>query len=241
MKRILITDDSSIMRRNLNTILTSAGYEVVAEAANGEEALRAYRKFNPDLVTMDITMPIMDGLETVKRMVKEAPDARIIVISAFDQRSMLFEAMENGAKQYLIKPITPDKLLAMVALTLSEPTAEISGSNKEESFEKSPTTAGPYFTVENKDGRFLITLESSTYEGPYTDLQTAIQGLMFVKPLDIVFRFGQANSCHPSLADTLDALIASIRQAGGQASVTAGQEKLAAILRRAISAPIEAE
>lgn len=239
MKRILITDDSSIMRRNLHTILTEAGYEVIAQASNGEEALQAYRKFHPDLITMDITMPIMDGLETVKRIISEAPNAKIIVISAFDQRSMLFEAMENGAKQYLIKPITADKLLAVVKQMFLEDTL-VTTAHISEDLEVSPE-AGPFFTVENEDGRFFITLKDPIRQGPYTDLQTALQGLLFVKPLSVSFRFSQATDCHPMLVETIEALIVSIRQAGGQVSVTAGQEQLAATLRRALSAPIETE
>ncbi len=120
MARILIVDDSIIMRRNLNTILTQAGHSIIAEATNGKEAFIEYQKQMPDLVTMDITMPIMNGIEAVKNILNKFPEAKIIMISALDQRNMVFEALENGAKHYIIKPINPDNVLAVVNTVLEE-------------------------------------------------------------------------------------------------------------------------
>ncbi|WP_276352098.1 response regulator [Cohnella caldifontis] len=240
MKRILVTDDSPIMRRNLNAILTQAGYAVAAEAANGEEALAAYRRHRPDLVTMDITMPVMDGLEAVKRIVREDPGARILVISAFDQRSMLFEAMENGAKQYLIKPITADKLLAAVGRILGE-AAEAPSGRSTGTGETSVSASVEYFRVDNRNGQFSVRLLDPMRPGPYPELQAAVQGLLFVKPLDLAFRFGDAERCRPELGSALESLIRAIRGAGGQVSVSARQEPLADALRGALSVPISAE
>jgi two-component system chemotaxis response regulator CheY len=120
MTTVLIVDDSPIMRRNLRSILTQAGCQVIAEAGNGEEGFQAYEKHQPDLVTMDITMPIMNGIHAVKKIVSAYPEARIIVISAFDQRNMVFEAMESGARNYIIKPITAEKLLQKLDQVLQE-------------------------------------------------------------------------------------------------------------------------
>lgn len=252
LKRILITDDSPIMRRNLNAILSKAGYEIAAEAANGEEAVHAYRKHRPDLVTMDITMPVMDGLETVKRLMKEDPDARIIVISAFDQRNMLFQAMENGAKTYLIKPITADKLLAAVRQQLEPLSREDAGAanatgsagERRVDGQNTSSTASanePSFAVDNRGGQFAIRLTDPLRPGPYTELQTAVQGLLFVKPINIVFQFGDAGSCHPELASALETLIGTIRGAGGSVAVSANRETLAASLRGVLSVPIGTE
>jgi two-component system chemotaxis response regulator CheY len=120
MTTVLIVDDSPIMRRNLRSILTQAGCQVIAEAGNGEEGYQAYEKHQPDLVTMDITMPIMNGIQAVKKIVSAYPEARIIVISAFDQRNMVFEAMESGARNYIIKPITAEKLLQKLDQVLQD-------------------------------------------------------------------------------------------------------------------------
>ncbi len=115
MKKILIVDDATLMRRNLTTILTQDGrYEIAGEARNGKEAVQKYRELQPDLVTMDITMPIMDGIEAVRLIREEFPNANVIMISALSQKRMVLQALEYGAKNYIIKPITKNKVIAAV-------------------------------------------------------------------------------------------------------------------------------
>ncbi len=119
MARILIVDDSMIMRRNLKTILTEAGHTIVGEATNGKEAFAAYATHMPDLVTMDINMPVMNGIESVKRIIEIFPEARIVMISALEQRHMVFEALKSGAKHYIVKPIVEDKVVEVITQVLS--------------------------------------------------------------------------------------------------------------------------
>ncbi len=126
--RILIVDDSMIMRRNLKTILIQAGHSIIAEASNGKEAFIEYEKHMPDLVTMDITMPIMNGIEAVKKIINKFPEAKIVMISALDQRNMVFEALENGAKHYVIKPIAPENVLAVLDSVLGEAKVKEAGN-----------------------------------------------------------------------------------------------------------------
>jgi two-component system chemotaxis response regulator CheY len=114
MANILIVDDSSIMRRNLRTILAQGKHTVVGEATNGQEAVVEYEKSKPDLVTMDITMPVMDGIEAVKKIIEKFPEARIVMVSALDQKKMVFEALQNGARHYIVKPITAQKVLNVI-------------------------------------------------------------------------------------------------------------------------------
>ncbi|WML49178.1 response regulator [Neobacillus sp. PS3-34] len=104
MARILIVDDAKFMRMTLTNILNKAEHEVIGEAENGNEAIRLYREFKPDLVTMDITMPEMSGLEAVKEIKREDPDAKIIMCSAMGQQKMVVEAIEAGAKDFIVKP-----------------------------------------------------------------------------------------------------------------------------------------
>lgn len=92
------------MRMTLTNILNKAEHEVIGEAENGNEAIRLYREFKPDLVTMDITMPEMSGLEAVKEIKREDPDAKIIMCSAMGQQKMVVEAIEAGAKDFIVKP-----------------------------------------------------------------------------------------------------------------------------------------
>ena len=111
MAKILIVDDSKIVRRNLKTILSKAGHEIIAEAENGMQAYHEYEKYKPDLVTMDITMPLLDGVRAVKKIMTSHPEARIIMVSAIDQKNMVIAAIQNGAKHYILKPFDPDKVI----------------------------------------------------------------------------------------------------------------------------------
>src|SRR6056297_3033789 len=106
--KILIADDSILMRRNLKSILKQLGYNVIAEATNGQEAVELYKRLKPDVMTMDISMPVMDGIEAVNQIVQLYPDANIIMISALNQKEMVFKAIERGAKYYIIKPFKID-------------------------------------------------------------------------------------------------------------------------------------
>ncbi|MEJ5229029.1 chemotaxis protein CheY [Pseudothermotoga sp. U03pept] len=103
-KRVLIVDDAAFMRMLLKDIITKAGYEVVGEAANGVEAVEKYKELKPDVVTMDITMPEMNGIEAIKKIREFAPDAKIIVCSAMGQQAMVIEAIQAGAKDFIVKP-----------------------------------------------------------------------------------------------------------------------------------------
>jgi two-component system chemotaxis response regulator CheY len=113
-KRILITDDALFMRVTLKNILTKNGYEIAGEASNGRESIEMYRNVQPDLVTMDITMPEMDGISAVKGIRQIDPDAKIIMCSAMGQKNMVMEAVAAGAKDFIIKPFQPEKVLESV-------------------------------------------------------------------------------------------------------------------------------
>lgn len=113
-KKVLIVDDAMFMRKLLNDILSKAGYEVVAEAGNGEEAFNKYKEHSPDLVTMDITMPEVSGIEGVKLIKEKYPDAKILMCSAMGQESMVIESVKAGAKGFLVKPFVEEKVIAEV-------------------------------------------------------------------------------------------------------------------------------
>lgn len=109
--KVLITDDSIVMRKMINEILNENGFEIVGEAKDGGEAYDLYKELKPDLVTMDIVMPREDGIETLKRIMEFDPKARIIIVSGLHQKALLFEAMETGAKDYVIKPFDKEELV----------------------------------------------------------------------------------------------------------------------------------
>ncbi|MGE5449994.1 MAG: response regulator [Methanomassiliicoccales archaeon] len=120
MANILVVDDSTVMRRGLSLILTKAGHTVVGQATNGEQAFLLYSRIKPDLVTMDITMPTMDGIDAMKSILKNFPDAKIVVISSLDQKKTILEAVELGAKHYIVKPFKDAKVLTIINEVLQE-------------------------------------------------------------------------------------------------------------------------
>jgi two-component system chemotaxis response regulator CheY len=110
-KRVLITDDAAFMREMLREILTDGGYEVVAEAADGDETLALFREHRPDVITLDIVMPGKSGLDVLREITALDPSACIVMCSALGQEALVMEALEAGAKEYIIKPFKPDQVL----------------------------------------------------------------------------------------------------------------------------------
>ena len=116
--RVLVVDDAAFMRHMLKQILVGMGCEIVAEAADGEEGVAAYQTHQPDLVTMDLVMPKMGGLEALQRIKQESPDAKVVVISAIDQRQSLMEAVRYGAADYVVKPFDRERVVQAVGRVL---------------------------------------------------------------------------------------------------------------------------
>ncbi len=114
MLNIMVVDDSLIIRKTLSTELEKMGHTVVAQAKSGKEAIELYDKFMPDLVTMDITMPIMSGIEALKEIKKSYKDSKIIMVTSHGEEKLVMDAITSGAKGYILKPITQDKLLESI-------------------------------------------------------------------------------------------------------------------------------
>lgn len=117
MAKILLVDDAAFMRMRCAKLLTAEGYEV-AEAGNGAEAVAKFPEVQPDLVLMDITMPEMDGIAATRAIKGQHPNAVIIMVSALGQQSMVIEAIRAGAKDFVVKPYEPDRILAAVRSAL---------------------------------------------------------------------------------------------------------------------------
>lgn len=117
-KTILITDDAVFMRMMLKSILTNNGYEVCGEASNGKEALDKYKELKPDIVTMDITMPEVDGITGVKLIRDYDPSAKIIMCSAMGQQTMVLEAIRAGAVDFVVKPFDNSRVLEAIRKVL---------------------------------------------------------------------------------------------------------------------------
>lgn len=114
MKRVLIVDDMAFIRFALRTIFEKNGYEVVGEAKDGAEAVRKYAECAPDIVTMDITMPEMSGIEALKAILANDPKAKIVIVSAMGQESFVKEAIVSGAKYFIVKPFKDDLVMETI-------------------------------------------------------------------------------------------------------------------------------
>ena len=111
---ILVVDDSPIIVKKLSVLLEEAGHKIVQTASTGKEAITAFKACKPDLVTMDITMPEMDGIEATRAIMSEFPDAKILMITSHGQEKMVLDALKAGAKGYVLKPFQPQKVCEVI-------------------------------------------------------------------------------------------------------------------------------
>ncbi|KGX88628.1 response regulator [Pontibacillus marinus] len=112
--KILIVDDAAFMRMMIKDILTKNGFEVVGEAQDGNQAIEKYKELEPDLVTLDITMPEMDGITALKEIKSTNPEAKVIMCSAMGQQAMVIDAIQAGAKDFIVKPFQADRVLEAI-------------------------------------------------------------------------------------------------------------------------------
>jgi len=117
--RVLVADDASFMRQMIQEIIEPEGFEVIGEAADGAEAVEQYQNLKPDLVTMDIVMPKRSGIDAVKGILATDPAARIVMCSALGQETLVMEAIQAGAKDFIVKPFKPDNVIATLGKVLS--------------------------------------------------------------------------------------------------------------------------
>ena len=114
MAKVLIVDDAAFMRISIKNMLTKNGYEVVGEAENGAIGVEMYKELKPDIVTMDITMPEMSGLDALKEINKIDPHAKVVMVSAMGQEAMVREAIVSGAKGFIVKPFKEEGIIAAI-------------------------------------------------------------------------------------------------------------------------------
>ena len=115
MSRILIVDDSRTSRKILRSILEEAGHEIVGEAMDGQDGINKYKDLKPDIVTLDITMPVMDGLEALKNIKADDQSAKVIMVTAAGQQNKMIDAIKMGASEFVTKPFEPDEIVKMVS------------------------------------------------------------------------------------------------------------------------------
>ncbi|MCK5707292.1 MAG: response regulator [Candidatus Aureabacteria bacterium] len=119
-KKILLVDDAPVIRLMLKDILSFHGYTVIGEANNGNEAVKLYKELKPDLVTMDIIMPEKDGIEALRDILISDPNARVVMVTAIDQRESLIKAIRLGAVDYIVKPFEEDRVISAIKKAFGE-------------------------------------------------------------------------------------------------------------------------
>ena len=113
--KVLVVDDALFMRSMIKDILTASGkYVVIGEAANGQEAIQKYQELQPDLITMDIVMPAMDGIEATRQILKVDPRVRVVMCSALGQEPLVIESIAAGARDFIVKPFSPERVLKVL-------------------------------------------------------------------------------------------------------------------------------
>lgn len=115
MANILIIDDSRTSRKVLKTLLETEGHVIVGEAVNGEDGVEKFKELRPDLVTLDITMPVLDGIEALKLIMEEDKDAKIVMVTAAGQKNKMVDAIKYGATEFISKPFEPDQITSIVS------------------------------------------------------------------------------------------------------------------------------
>ena len=118
MANILIIDDSKTSRKVLKNLLQTDGHQIVAEAVNGEDGIKKFVEFKPDVVTMDITMPVMDGIEALRRIREIDSHAKVVMVTAAGQANKMYEAVKYGASEFLAKPFEPEQITEIISRIL---------------------------------------------------------------------------------------------------------------------------
>lgn len=120
MKTVLVVDDAVFMRTTIKRMLEDQSFNVIGEASNGAEAVEMYHKLLPDVVTMDVTMPGMTGIEAVEAIISEDPNAKIVMVTALGQQKLIVDAIERGAKDFVTKPFNPEQIIQVLTNVTDE-------------------------------------------------------------------------------------------------------------------------
>lgn len=220
MASILIVDDSIVMRKNLTAILEQAGHTIVGEASNGRQAVMQYLELQPDIVTMDISMPIMSGVEAVKKIIEQDDNAKIIMISAVNQKKMVFNAINNGAKHYIVKPIDEKKVINIINEVIHD------SDNETTKKQTNVRTNEQGFQIDNIEGKFIIKFNQRLSLEDHKLLSMAIRGIMFIKPLLVEFNFEEIEKLENNILEPILKLSKEIEESGGIISYSTNSESI---------------
>jgi YesN/AraC family two-component response regulator len=187
------------------------GHEVVGEAANGLEAYDRYGILKPDLVTMDVTMPKMEGVEAVKKIIGTYPNARIIMISAQSQKSTVYDAIKAGALTFLAKPLKSEVVVKVLYHFFPE---EIPLDKK-----KAIQFKNIFFKINLKNDQFTVPISNDPDGHPITSLHKALSGLLFIAPLNVLFNYEKVEKMPKEIMEMVVTNFKRVKEVGGTANI----------------------
>lgn len=222
MARVLIVDDALMMRKTIGKILENGGHLVVDEAVNGEQAIEMYQKYSPDVVTMDITMPGTDGIQALARIMDYDANAKVVMVSALGQQHKVMEALDHGAKSYILKPITGEKILEVIKQVMGAegcPVLSAKAVCGEGRNQENCDAAFLPFVFENKEGRFSFTIRGEFECEDFAKLMTTVKGMLLVNPMEIVFNFIHQDVLNGKVVNSFIDIMATIINEGRRLQV----------------------
>lgn len=224
MARVLIVDDSAFARKSLIEIIQGLGHKIVAEAANGAQAFVEYVKHKPDIVTMDMTMEGISGAETISKIIAGYPDARIIVISAIEERQVILDSLERGARHFIIKPITVSKVAQVVGHVLNqnfdypkhlEMVRRMKGTTgTEERLKTMGDVHWPPYQIFRDDKMVQVAIYPTLSPVSCQSLLIEVQEYL-EEEARLLLNFGPTASLKPEALAALDQLVQTIENKGG--------------------------
>lgn len=219
MIRVLIVDDALMMRKIIAKIVEDKGYLVVGEAANGDQAIEMYEKYLPDVVTMDITMPVMDGIQALSRIIAHDANAKVIMVSALGQQHKVMEALDAGAKGYILKPITKEKIITVIEKVIGADSCSLLAPDSifesgEKRNQENCDAAFLPFSFENKEGCCSVTIQNKFACGDFSKLMTTMEEISLANPVEIIFNFIHKDVLHSSIVSNFIEIMGKITAGG---------------------------
>lgn len=235
MEKVLVVDDSTVARRLLKEIILSLGYKVVGEAANGAQAFAEYVRLKPDLVTMDLGMEGLSGAQVISKIVATNPEARIVVVSASEERSVIIDALERGARHFIVKPIEKEKVAAVFNKVLHQPFDVLQHQERVRRLKgaaKDVTIVGndpycacvPPYAICAQDKRLIyVTLNSCLTLTSWQSLETELTEHLQEK-VRLLLDFGMTVKLDDVLLEQINRLIAKVEEQSGQVRAVSGSK-----------------
>ena len=211
MANILIVEDSSFIRSKISQAVSEAGHIVVGEAENGVQAINLYTNLKPDIVTLDITMPLMDGIETLKKLKKIDPDCLVIMLSAMGQQMIVIDCIKLGARHFIVKPFLSSELLRIIDEVLC---AGAEKMHKCDNTSDACSMDDTSIKIHNITGTFVIDFPQQISQSDIDNFETVSEGLVYVKPLKVVMDFKKIEFVPLSQLQLINKIVGHLREQG---------------------------